>query len=62
KHFHVNDRNLGGPGFGDVDFAPIIRALKDAGYGGWLSVEVFDFSPGPEAIAKKSIEYLKKFV
>ncbi len=62
KHFHVNDRNLGGPGFGDVDFAPIIGALKDAGYGGWLSVEVFDFTPGPEAIAKKSIEYLKKFV
>jgi len=62
KHFHVNDKNLGGPGFGDIDFAPIIGALKDIKYDGWLSVEVFDFTPGPEAIAKKSIEYLKKFV
>lgn len=62
KHFHVNDKNLSGPGFGEVDYKPIIEALKSIGYGGWLSVEVFDFSPGSETIAKKSIEYLKKFV
>lgn len=62
KHFHTNDRNLGGPGFGDTDYAPIISALKEIGYDGWLSVEVFDFSPGPEVIAQKSIAYLKKFL
>jgi len=62
KHFHVNDKNLSGPGFGDVDYKPIIDSLKSAGYGGWLSVEVFDFTPGAETIAKKSIEYLKRFV
>jgi sugar phosphate isomerase/epimerase len=62
KHFHVNDKNLKGPGFGDVEYKPIIEALKSAGYDGWLSVEVFDFSAGAEVIAKKSIEYLKRFV
>ena len=62
KHFHVNDKNLLGPGFGDVDYKPIIETLKEIGYNGFLSVEVFDFSPGPEVIAKKSIEYLKKFL
>ncbi len=61
-HFHANDRNLLGPGFGDVDFAPIIDALKSINYRGYISVEVFDFSPGPETIARKSIEYLKKFI
>jgi sugar phosphate isomerase/epimerase len=62
KHFHVNDKNLKGPGFGDVEYKPIIETLKSTGYDGWLSVEVFDFSAGAEAIAKKSIEYLKRYL
>lgn len=59
-HFHANDRNLKGPGFGDVDFHPIAAALKKAGYDGYVSVEVFNFEDGPEAIATKSIEYLRR--
>ncbi|MDD3725608.1 MAG: sugar phosphate isomerase/epimerase [Candidatus Ratteibacteria bacterium] len=62
KHFHINDKNLGGPGSGDIDYKPIIDTLKEIGYDGWLSVEVFDFSPGPEVIAKNSINYIKKFL
>ena len=61
RHFHVNDPNLRGPGFGDLDFAPIMGALNDVGYDRYVSVEVFDFSPDPETIASKSIEYLKRF-
>ena len=59
-YFHANDRNLKGPGFGDVDFAPISAALKDVGYDGYVSVEVFKFDEGPEAIATRSIDYLKR--
>ncbi len=59
-HFHANDPNLLGPGFGEVDYQPIKESLKKIDYNEYLSVEVFDFSPGPESIAKKSIEYLKK--
>jgi sugar phosphate isomerase/epimerase len=59
-YFHANDKNLKGPGFGDVDFRPIARALRDTGYEGWVSVEVFDFDEGPEAIATRSLDYLKK--
>jgi len=62
KHFHANDKNLLGPGFGEIDFAPIISTLKEMNYNGWLSVEVFDFSPGPETIAEKSIKYLKNII
>jgi sugar phosphate isomerase/epimerase len=59
-HFHANDKNLKGPGFGDVDFKPIAAALRDVGYAGYVSVEVFKFEEGPELIANKSIEYLKR--
>ncbi len=58
-YFHANDKNLKGPGFGDIDFKPIAEALKETGYNGYVSVEVFDFSEGAETIAKKSLEYLK---
>lgn len=59
-HFHANDPNLKGPGFGDVDFVPILRALKEVGYEGYVSVEVFQFEEGAEVIASRSLETLQK--
>ena len=57
-HFHANDKNLKGPGFGKVDFRPIAAALHEVGYDGYVSVEVFKFDEGPEVIARKSLDYL----
>ncbi|HVM49810.1 MAG TPA: sugar phosphate isomerase/epimerase, partial [Candidatus Acidoferrum sp.] len=59
-HFHANDANLKGPGFGEVDFRPIAGALKQVGYRGYVSVEVFKFEEGAEVIARKSLEYLRQ--
>ncbi len=59
-HVQANDANLGYPGSGEIDFVPIFGALRDAGYDGYVSVEVFDFAPGPERIARESIAYLRQ--
>jgi sugar phosphate isomerase/epimerase len=59
-HVHANDANRRGPGYGDTDFIPILSALRDIDYGGYISVEVFDNAPDPLTVANESLAYLKR--
>jgi sugar phosphate isomerase/epimerase len=58
-YFHANDKNLKGPGFGEIDFKPIAGALREVGYDGYVSVEVFKFDEGPQVIAEQSLRTLR---
>jgi sugar phosphate isomerase/epimerase len=61
-HFHSNDDNGYLPGSGNVDYPPIIEALKEIDYTGYISTEVFNFEPDAETIARRSIAFLKPMV
>ena len=41
RHVHISENNRGAPGAGHIDFAPVFRTLKQAGYDGWMTVEAF---------------------
>ncbi len=58
-HIHVNDPNRRGPGQGDMDFAPIVAALKRNGYGGAIGVEPFDYVPDGPASAARAAGYMR---
>ncbi len=64
-HFHANEPSGKGPGMGDVDFRPILGALKESGYGAavdddvWVSTEPFDYEPDSGTVARTALETLK---
>jgi D-psicose/D-tagatose/L-ribulose 3-epimerase len=59
RHVHVNEMDGSYPGAGDFDFGAILSVLQEENYQGYVSAEVFDFSPGAEFIARQTIETLR---
>ena len=41
NHVHISENNRGVPGAGHIDFASVFKALKAAGYDGWMTIEAF---------------------
>lgn len=58
-HIQLNDRNRRGPGEGDDKFAPVLRALGDTGYAGWVAMEPFVYEPDGPTCAARMIGYVK---
>lgn len=40
-HFHISESDRGTPGTGQVDWPGVFKALKDADYTGWITIESF---------------------
>ena len=58
-HIQVNDANQRGPGEGEVQFAPVIAALKRARYRDWIAAEPFIYEPDGPACAARAAGYLR---
>jgi sugar phosphate isomerase/epimerase len=72
NHVHLADSNRAAPGTGHTDFVPILQALKEIEYQGYLSFELLPASADPfgtlakgggkeffDEYTKQSIDYLK---
>lgn len=46
------------PGRGAIDFAEVFGALRDAGYDGWVTVELYTEEANPLAAAREALKYL----
>ena len=61
---HVHVQEMGGKhlGTGNAvnDYVKAFQVLKDMRYNRWISLEVFDFSPGGKTIAEESMRILKQ--
>ncbi len=52
KHFHLP------PGDGDIPIRRYLKSLRQVGYEGFLTVELYSFPEHPIDVGKKSIDYL----
>ena len=64
KIHHVHVQEMGGKHLGTGtavnDYVKAFQVLKDMRYNHWVSLEVFDFSPGGRTIAEESMKTLKQ--
>ena len=59
-YVQANDERRGHPGSGPTDFVPICQALRDIGYDGWVSMEPFEFGPGPDIVAREGLACVER--
>ncbi len=46
------------PGHGAIDFTATLLAIRETGYGGWLTVELYPYIEGPDDAAREARDYL----
>jgi sugar phosphate isomerase/epimerase len=62
RHVHVNEIDGRHCGAAEYDFSPVLEILSRRGYRGWVSLEAFDFTPGPVRLAEESLQHLESCI
>ena len=68
RHYHFEDiaatrvHHHLVPGTGAIDFAEVVAAIRETGYDGWLTVELYPFQDDPDAAARQALEVLRPLV
>jgi len=59
-HVHLNETAGGPPGSGDTDYASSLCSLMRHGYGGWLSIEIFEVPENPRQVLRTALDTMKR--
>ena len=59
RHVHLNEMDGRRPGTGSYNFRELFQALQAGRYAGWCSLEVFNFLPGGEVVAREALQFLR---
>ncbi len=68
RHYHLEDIAASRahyhlvPGTGVIDFSAVISAIRQTGYDGWLTVELYPFQDDPDAAARQALQVLRPLV
>jgi sugar phosphate isomerase/epimerase len=66
RHFHLEDiaatrvHHHLVPGEGAIDFAATLRAVRDIGYQGWVTIELYPYVDDPDPAARTALERVRK--
>jgi sugar phosphate isomerase/epimerase len=65
RHFHLEDiaatrvHHHLVPGEGAIDFASTLRAVRDIGYDGWITIELYPYVDDPDAAARTALQRVR---
>ena len=65
RHFHLEDiaatrvHHHLVPGEGAIDFAATFRAIRQIGYDGWVTIELYPYVDDPDAAARTALERVR---
>src|SRR3989440_3607842 len=66
RHFHLEDiaatrvHHHLVPGEGAIDFAATFRAIRQIGYDGWVTIELYPYVDDPDAAARTALERVRE--
>jgi len=50
------------PGRGAIDFPKVLRALRDSGYDGWITVELYPYEAQAREVAEEAFSFLAELI
>src|SRR5262249_48094721 len=68
RHFHLEDiaatrvHHHLVPGEGAIDFAATLSAIKEIGYDGWITVELYPYVDNPDDAARTALERVSQIL